>query len=659
MPPSDLSLQDDLLSGFEHLSVSPAQQRAESRSTIKGGDPPISYPPPPMGEVPLVQTRWSSPFKSRNDTKSIPRPTGTSALNRLVIAVDYGTTFTGIAFATPTSPHAILKEIKVLEDWPAEMGNSGKIPSVISYSPSTDAGELQWGASISPNAVTMFNTKLELDVQDNKIDELDLVLAVLDGVDNLNFETVKASASDPEYTPKTPEQVVTDYLTHLFEHLSHEFDHFGSRLREQLQVDVVVSVPVGWSYRATNSTLRAIASAGLDESSYPSLRNVMVVTEPEAAALFTARSLKEDKNTDFLRPNDCFILCDAGGGTVVSSLCFPWLDSLMINDTQDVVTYRVVSVVPTLELKAVTIATSAKCGAIFIDRKFKKWLKFHLGKHYLVLDPDFHRRRGGRITESGDMREIMRTFDEWKKSFSRQSDDIKFYVPEGPLWEVSMRGKLQEGELTIPREDMMKFFNQSVNGVVELISAQRTQAEHKNHRSVFLVGGFGASPYLQEELEKSLKYRQIALHRPESALAWTAVVRGAVMYGIEKGHHETRKTPWKLKASYGIMLTQPFSFNSHLNDRRWEDMTNMVMADRQLSWLVRRGDWVLPGSDSAIDDAFEERIEKHFVTYYSGSGEQKVSIPVYEYGHPDDIVPTRYDSARHGMSPIFFADVET
>jgi len=151
---------------------------------------------------------------------------------------------TGVAFATPTSPYANLEDIKVLADWPAEMGNSGKIPSVISYSPSTDAGELQWGASISPNAVTMFNTKLELDVQDNKSDELDLVLAVLDGVDDLNFEAVKASASAPEYPPKTPEQIVADYLTRVFEHLSHEFEDIGSHLRRQLQVDVVVCVPV-------------------------------------------------------------------------------------------------------------------------------------------------------------------------------------------------------------------------------------------------------------------------------------------------------------------------------------------------------------------------------------------------------------------------------
>jgi len=56
------------------------------------------------------------------------------------------------------------------------------------------------------------------------------------------------------------------------------------------------------------------------------------------------------------------------------------------------------------------------------------------------------------------------------------------------------------------------------------------------------------------------------------------VVRGAVMYGIEKAHHEKRNTPWKFKSSYGIMLTEPFSFNSHISDRRWDNVTNMAMA---------------------------------------------------------------------------------
>lgn len=59
-----------------------------------------------------------------------------------------------------------------------------------------------------------------------------------------------------------------------------------------------------------------------------------MVTEPEAAAMYTARYLKKEMQKDFLKVSpfisrfcrftdaikisECFVLCDAGGGTVVS-----------------------------------------------------------------------------------------------------------------------------------------------------------------------------------------------------------------------------------------------------------------------------------------------------------------------------------------------------
>jgi len=95
MAPQDPSLQDDLVEGFESIPGAFVPQRSESRSTMGGYDPLISYPSTPTGEVPLFHTRTNNTTKSTNDKKSFPRSTGASALNRLVIAVDYGTTFTG------------------------------------------------------------------------------------------------------------------------------------------------------------------------------------------------------------------------------------------------------------------------------------------------------------------------------------------------------------------------------------------------------------------------------------------------------------------------------------------------------------------------------------------------------------------------------------
>lgn len=55
-----------------------------------------------------------------------------------------------------------------------------------------------------------------------------------------------------------------------------------------------------WSYRAKNSTLRAIRKAGFNETTFPRIESIILVTEPEAAAIYTARHLKEDKEIEFL-----------------------------------------------------------------------------------------------------------------------------------------------------------------------------------------------------------------------------------------------------------------------------------------------------------------------------------------------------------------------
>lgn len=149
----------------------------------------------------------------------------------------------GVAYAVARSNVAKLEDIKTISDWGPDMTNHFKIPSVYSYSPSEN-GQIQWGANIDNNAVTMVNTKLELDVQDNKIEELELLLQVLDGTCNLNFEHVKNSKGDPEYTWRDPEVIVTDYLTQVFKTVQQTFKDAGTLVMGHIPVDIVITVPV-------------------------------------------------------------------------------------------------------------------------------------------------------------------------------------------------------------------------------------------------------------------------------------------------------------------------------------------------------------------------------------------------------------------------------
>jgi hypothetical protein len=149
-----------------------------------------------------------------------------------------------LGVATPKTPKAELGEIRIVRNWGPKMDNTDKVPSVISYSPATDEGEKQWGANLSLDAVAMVNSKLELDVQDNKSDELDLILQVLDGMHDLNFEYVKESKGYPDYTWKAPETIVTDYLTKVFQCMEKAISDIGSEMNTRLPVDIVLTVPV-------------------------------------------------------------------------------------------------------------------------------------------------------------------------------------------------------------------------------------------------------------------------------------------------------------------------------------------------------------------------------------------------------------------------------
>lgn len=65
-----------------------------------------------------------------------------------------------------------------------------------------------------------------------------------------------------------------------------------------------------------NSTYRALRKVGFNQESFPKLKEIIFVTEPVAAAIYTARYLKDTMGQDFLKEKEYFILCDAGDCTV-------------------------------------------------------------------------------------------------------------------------------------------------------------------------------------------------------------------------------------------------------------------------------------------------------------------------------------------------------
>ncbi len=225
---------------------------------------------------------------------------------KLIIGVDFGTTFSGIAYCFPKQQDV---KLATIVEWPGSEGESApKIPTLINYA---DGGGFSWGASVDRMQDNIVGVKLLLDPSQER--PLYLPAANL-----------KRIIKD---LPKSPIEVAADFIGAIYRHALSEV---GKKVPKDYlnlcQKHFVLSVPAVWSDAAKNATLQAARIAGI----FP----VTLIKEPEAAALYTLHSLQFSINI-----GDAFVVCDAGGGTV------------------DLISYEVVELDPNLQLKELVPGT--------------------------------------------------------------------------------------------------------------------------------------------------------------------------------------------------------------------------------------------------------------------------------------------------------------
>ncbi|KAH7078168.1 hypothetical protein BKA63DRAFT_552283 [Paraphoma chrysanthemicola] len=530
---------------------------------------------------------------------------------RLVIGLDFGTTYTGVAYATPLGTICPLSEITVIKDWGPDMKNHDKVPSVISYNPSEDFQ--QWGSSLSLDAVTMVRKKLEI-CHHSLRGELDLVVQVLEGMRNLNFDGLIRASKDrrlPIYACKSPEQIITDYLAKVFTYLDNTVANFRESFRKHTKTDLVITIPTDWPYEALNSTYRAITKAGFSSVNFPRLNDPMFVTESEAAARYTVRYYKDTQKMDFLKDNSYFVLCDAGGGTV------------------DVVSYEVVKTYPTLQLKQIGRPTGKKCGSIFINERFKRWLRAQIGdENWEKLDPEMKLDRTASYdSETPAMRSLMDEFDIRKERFdATETRDIRFDLPE-PLDNLDA-GEVRSGEVTIPRQCMESFFDACLEDIIPMLRHHMAQIESLasgKPKNLFLVGGFGSSPYLQHYIQKAMKVYRIKFRTPDTS--WTAVVQGAVACGVDNVQISSIRKGRASKSSYGVCMNEAFQAESHTSKDLIKERNGKMYAIAQLIWLINQGDLILVNEPRKVSMEFDISFDKTRLD---------LEIPIYQYSTSDD-----------------------
>jgi len=200
-----------------------------------------------------------------------------------VLGLDYGTTFTAVAFGFD---HETFQDIRLITNWPGGYSSEGVVPSQIAYG-GQETWEA-WGYDIPLREARHIWTKRLLDA-----DRIPQELHPSSGLNQPEFEEGR-----PTSPMKEPKRIVQDYLSAVkncvFCHLEM---YFGETFSNLLAVDVVVTVPALWSDKAKELIYQAVRGSGFSRGG----GKLMIVTEPEAAATYIIKATESEFGGNFFK----------------------------------------------------------------------------------------------------------------------------------------------------------------------------------------------------------------------------------------------------------------------------------------------------------------------------------------------------------------------
>ncbi|KAG6302017.1 hypothetical protein E4U09_004022 [Claviceps aff. purpurea] len=464
---------------------------------------------------------------------------------KLIIALDFGTTYSGVAYCfanqTDAKPVAIMK-------WPGNRGISApKIPTMIEYSKEEPTG-FRWGASASKARGGIVAIKLLLDPEQEK----PLYLSANNTRKQLKF------------LPKKPVEIAADFIRAIYEHALGEISTAVPKAYMDIcRKEFVLSVPAVWSDAAKNATLKAAELAGI--------KSVTVVKEPEAAALYSIKTL------DFsIRKKDAFVVCDAGGGTV------------------DLISYEVMAVAPQLKVKELVPGTGGMAGSLGLNERFASAVEELVGDHQWL-----------ELKSSKAWSFAERQFDqEIKKAFNGELEE-EYYVnfPMGGL-DDDKDSNLVSNTWKLTGHELSRIFEPLVADVLRMIEYQvqevRLKRPGRGISAICLVGGFGSSNYLMQRVKQH--FPQIQVLQPEDA--WAAIVKGAV---LSKLPGQAAVTSTCATRHYGTKYGTPYDVSRDAGERTYLSRMGEMMVD-QMGWFIKTGDNILCDQrfDIPLEDNFDD-----------------------------------------------------
>jgi hypothetical protein len=210
----------------------------------------------------------------------------------------YLISYSGAAWATLEGLAS--NQVNLITSWPGTGREEGKVPTELFY----EDDEIMWGYEIPHDADPVRWFKLLL-LKEEDLDE-----------DMRSNEFILRGRRLLRENDKSAIDLVTDYLRALWAYVLKSIKKArGEAVVDALTFHVVITVPAIWKGYVRQAMEKAAKDAGILKRRAAGRTTLSLVPEPEAAALST---LYEPGRR--VRPGEVYIICDAGGGTVVSSI---------------------------------------------------------------------------------------------------------------------------------------------------------------------------------------------------------------------------------------------------------------------------------------------------------------------------------------------------
>ncbi|KAK6084673.1 Hsp70 family chaperone [Seiridium cupressi] len=485
----------------------------------------------------------------------------------IIVAVDLGTTYTGVAWARPQKSLVLQSPIQVIHNWPGSSAkNEQKVHTCLIYN--QDGSLSSWGSLCEDDDAA---GKRRREFFKIFLDQPTLDAAHQAGI-------AQAPTSVPE-----AKELVSDYLLQIYQHVKSTVElhtgigHVGW---QSLSVEFIFSVPTTWRNQGILNIFKdAIQSAGFGTEGVDHSATVEL-TESEAAAVGTIKS-----STVNFQSGDIFLSIDAGGGTTDFAV-------MQVVEARD----------PFPSLSQINQVDGIGIGSTLIDQAFVSLVNSRLGQFpELVqsLPPDC----ADRLVRSERFRTMKHKFGE------RVYESATYKLPlDGVSYHFDHpAARIEQGKLVLTWEEVQALFDPHIESILRKIQEQLSWMQKNDvNRPVghmILSGGLGSSKYVRDRLQHELMvlshpyaHQVKIIQAPDPQLV---VVKGLLLDRLQK--LDSGDAPVIVsriaRASYGMGCKAQYDSNIHFGQIVKKDAYDgKLYAMGQLEWLIRKMETLTPSA---------------------------------------------------------------